>query len=603
MQKNYIGIRPLPSLFLILSLTCLTMVHEACAQLTIRGGTFVLRGSNALLSTDRMFVIDSAQLTNEGSIVINDTFALRNAGTFFLNSGTGVLSGDRVAIFDSASTNNLGLVEVSNIFRVKRGSVNDTANFRSTSGTLGFFGTGNKSVRTDLLGLLDLGNLEMATAGFNTTRFWSAVHTDQLTLTNGRIDMENSDGHDSLRVNQGGMIVGGNKRSYADSLYRQPSSSGDNLYFPVGNTGLANQFRPMEMVSTSYSGSEPWIKVKYTDPGIVSYDSLGLGSVDFSNFWVVQDFVDDLDSFFARPTIDTNDIPNSSAAVVAQTRNDGVNIFYSMGRSNITTSGDSMAVEAELRSPDNVIVAIGKATQLNLRIRAFLGGALAGANDTQMDARLMFHIRDTMESRFEQPGYGVPMIPGYGIPLSAADTAVDSIKIYLRTGIQANTTIDSISAWLMTDGSIRDFASGVKDYVTFANARAADGPFYVVVTHRNHLAVMSATAVPLSNTVPVGLDVDFGNPASIYGVGGSGYNMSVSYLWEGNTNYDREVNAADLNAIQTIYGIFDGLTNLQVGYRNEDVDMTDAAVRINTMDYQRVTLGNNWIYFSAVPGI
>jgi hypothetical protein len=55
-------------------------------------------------------------------------------------------------------------------------------------------------------------------------------------------------------------------------------------------------------------------------------------------------------------------------------------------------------------------------------------------------------------------------------------------------------------AWLLADGTIRHFTDTTKSYVEFDTTA---GSWYVVIRHRNHLAIMTATAQALSSSTPV----------------------------------------------------------------------------------------------------
>ena len=67
--------------------------------------------------------------------------------------------------------------------------------------------------------------------------------------------------------------------------------------------------------------------------------------------------------------------------------------------------------------------------------------------------------------------------------------AVDSIELELRSA-ESGPALDSTPAWLMSNGTIESFWDTTKNYAEFEYARS--GYYYVVVRHRNHLAIMSA---------------------------------------------------------------------------------------------------------------
>jgi hypothetical protein len=76
---------------------------------------------------------------------------------------------------------------------------------------------------------------------------------------------------------------------------------------------------------------------------------------------------------------------------------------------------------------------------------------------------------------------------------------VDSINIEIRNAaLSADATIRRFAvAWLVEDGTIRSFSDTTK---TYAELEAPTGSYFIIVRHRNHLAIMSAAPVALSGT-------------------------------------------------------------------------------------------------------
>jgi hypothetical protein len=72
---------------------------------------------------------------------------------------------------------------------------------------------------------------------------------------------------------------------------------------------------------------------------------------------------------------------------------------------------------------------------------------------------------------------------------------VDWVLVELRTGIAKADAVAMRAGVLLSDGSIVDIDGGALKFtgLNFDN-------YYVVIYHRNHLAIMSANAVPLSGT-------------------------------------------------------------------------------------------------------
>jgi hypothetical protein len=106
-------------------------------------------------------------------------------------------------------------------------------------------------------------------------------------------------------------------------------------------------------------------------------------------------------------------------------------------------------------------------------------------------------VNGTMNNTLKTGGH---LLAHFGsIPIPA--NAVDSINIEMRDQQSAlNSTIRKFRpAWLLRDGTIRDFDDTTKSYVEFD---APAGNFYLVARHRNHLGVMTAAAQSLTAAVP-----------------------------------------------------------------------------------------------------
>ena len=92
---------------------------------------------------------------------------------------------------------------------------------------------------------------------------------------------------------------------------------------------------------------------------------------------------------------------------------------------------------------------------------------------------------------------------------SVPSGAVDWVLVQLRTGTASNTAVQTRAAFLMSDGSIHDIDGS--DHVNFIGL--SSGSYYIVIIHRNHLAVMSHDPVSLPNSTAY----DFTASGSAYG--------------------------------------------------------------------------------------
>ncbi len=99
-----------------------------------------------------------------------------------------------------------------------------------------------------------------------------------------------------------------------------------------------------------------------------------------------------------------------------------------------------------------------------------------------------------MKSTLRTSGALTGHFAGHPVPANA----VDSICVEIRNTAQGSSaTIRKWQpAWLLEDGSIRSFRDTIAPYVSFDSLNP--GSYYVVVHHRNHLAVMSGVALSLT---------------------------------------------------------------------------------------------------------
>ncbi len=125
---------------------------------------------------------------------------------------------------------------------------------------------------------------------------------------------------------------------------------------------------------------------------------------------------------------------------------------------------------------------------------------------------------------------------GTGMP---ADDIVDWVLVELRDGDSNTTVVASQSALLQRDGNIvgTDGLSNIKMNI-------APNNYHVVVKHRNHLGIMTADKVALSDSVAT---VDFTDSANqiTYGTDAQttfGLPSGVAAMWAGDTNADGRLN-------------------------------------------------------------
>jgi hypothetical protein len=179
---------------------------------------------------------------------------------------------------------------------------------------------------------------------------------------------------------------------------------------------------------------------------------------------------------------------------------------------------------------------------------------------------------DSMTNGLKTGGYLASHFTGQQIPRYA----VDSVTVEIRNAatVAGSTVRLFAAAWLMTDGSIRDFYDTTKAYVSFAGA--SPGSFYLVVRHRNHLPVMSAATISLNTALsPAAYDFSTGQ-AKAYGTNPMIAAGTRFALYPGDVNGDGIVSYNNANNDRAlIYALIGGASiNATVtGYYNEDVGL------------------------------
>lgn len=197
--------------------------------------------------------------------------------------------------------------------------------------------------------------------------------------------------------------------------------------------------------------------------------------------------------------------------------------------------------------------------RVHANVKFLLGGPYNPA--TQLMSKSL-NTNGSLASR-----YGVPVHPD----------AVDSVAIEVRNALTgAGSTIRRfVPAWLLTDGTIRDFHDTTRSGV---DVDVPSGNYYVAVHHANHLPVMSAVAQTLTDSSPL---YDFTlSQSQAFGTSPM-LQVGTRYaLYPGDGNQSNIVSAADANAVL-------GSLNA-TGYSSSDINLSG----IVTSADANIVLGN-----------
>ncbi len=165
---------------------------------------------------------------------------------------------------------------------------------------------------------------------------------------------------------------------------------------------------------------------------------------------------------------------------------------------------------------------------------------------------------------------------------SVPSDVVDWVLLELRTGTSSSGTVARKAALLKSDGTIVNLDGSTNP--TFA---IAEGNYYLVIMHRNHLSIMSANAISLNGNSSLydfttGPSKAFGtNPLTNLGNGKWG-------MYAGDGDLNNLVNVIDYGSV--------GNYLFQTGYKFGDLDLNGI---INVMDYAKTNL--NLFKNSQVP--
>jgi len=171
---------------------------------------------------------------------------------------------------------------------------------------------------------------------------------------------------------------------------------------------------------------------------------------------------------------------------------------------------------------------------------------------------------DMMNTNLNDNGY-IPLTSPYSEDPRTISSmpagVVDWVLVELRE-TASGTAVASKSALLYKDGRVvnDDASSGV------INMPVSDGNYFIVIKHRNHLAVMSASAVSLNGTTSSLYDFTTAE-SQFYGTGGSiELEPNVWGMIAGDTDGSGVVDAADRNATWN--------DRNSSGYNDSDVDLS-----------------------------
>ncbi len=222
--------------------------------------------------------------------------------------------------------------------------------------------------------------------------------------------------------------------------------------------------------------------------------------------------------------------------------------------------------------------AIIEAEGISINLKVFLQGASLNPNtgeETLMrdDLRLAGLVPTT------SPYIDALTITSTVLETTGDDAVVDWVFIQLRDATDNSLVIAEQSALVQRDGDIVT-TDGVS--VVAFTVDASD--YYVSISHRNHLGLISANTVSLSSTVT---SLDFTNDSSLVAGGTTAIaslSSGVFAMFSGDTNNDAGIRLTDRTQIRTVLGERDF-------YSNDDIDM-NGIIQLSEITLLVQNLGN-----------
>ncbi len=158
-----------------------------------------------------------------------------------------------------------------------------------------------------------------------------------------------------------------------------------------------------------------------------------------------------------------------------------VDVVTSGAHCNVAMAGAGSYIETNMAVDRFTITVTYALTPLKVPIKVFLEGPYnTGLGKMNTGLRTGGHLA----TRFS----------GVAIPYEA----VDSVTVEIRDSLSgsAATVRQLAGAWLLSNGTLRASSDTTKSYVEFPYT--IEGGFYLVIRHRNHLAVMTKNIVALT---------------------------------------------------------------------------------------------------------
>ena len=157
------------------------------------------------------------------------------------------------------------------------------------------------------------------------------------------------------------------------------------------------------------------------------------------------------------------------------------------------------ALETPLNSTNELPIEVLGNSPVIAQITAFLEGPYDVATG-EMNTTLRVSDLITTVQPYNRPPWTYTGVESVTSPQGVPYNAVDWVLIEARNASDNNVIAESRAAWLLKDGRIVDVEAG-SEGVHFSSLNEGSS-YYLVIRHRNHLAIMSANPITLPNDDP-----------------------------------------------------------------------------------------------------
>lgn len=469
------------------------------------------------------------------------------------NAGTIIIEANATLVVESDVTNNSGGTITNNGTMDIKGDLSSLAgsNYASgTSSTLKFSGNANSNV--NLPAGASVHHLEMAKTDADLILGSDVALNGNLTFTNNNNQIKLGANDLELSATSAATTTGTNAFVVTDGAGKMTKKALSGQFtFPVGATETTQNDLTLTQAGTVDDISVRVLADAYDNPtgptGPKTEDVVAAtwevteATAGGSDLTVVANWT--------TPGDETTNFDRTMSAIYAYEGSDYNGIAAPAAA---TVAGSNASVSnagyTSLDGTGYLMVGDDKFAAALLAVKMFLQGPYNTTNNLMNDAlRTGGHIPTgepyAAMTNFTHVGDGggesVTDVTEFDAALDG-DDVVDWVFVELRNA--SNTTISTKSALLQRDGDIVDTDGGAVKF-----SQVPSGDYDVVVRHRNHLGVKSAS--PITITKGSTVSFDFTSSASqTQGADVPEVATGVFGAWAGDSNADGQINSVDLES-------------------------------------------------------